>query len=163
MTKDSKKVAAGKARAKTFTREHQSMAGKARAAQFTTAYQRFAASCSQVAHAEYRRNHPTEIERRMIAVLEGLGWIENRDYKREKIIAGWWCDFVLESRRAIIEVNGAVWHSNGFHGEDRIARDARKREDLRVYGWRLLEISDNQMKDTRQVEAKIVQFLTGGH
>lgn len=162
MTKDPKKVAAGKKRAESFTREHQSMAGQARARQFTTAYQRFAQKCSQVAHAEYRRDHPSSLERKMIEWLAELGWIEDREYRREKMVAGWCCDFVFEGKLAIIEVNGDAWHTNGFHGEDKEGRDRQKRSDLRVYGWRLLEITGSEMRNKEKVETRLFDFLAGG-
>lgn len=168
MTKKSDKpkshrhVAAGKKRAETLTTEHQRMAGKARARQFSPAYQRFAQTMGGVARAEYRRNHPTELERRMIDWLAELGWHEWEDYQREKIIATWACDFVFETHRAIIEVNGQVWHTNGFHGQDKEGRDARKRADLKVFGWRLLEITDHEMRDKESVQTRLIQFLAGG-
>ncbi len=92
--------------------------------------------------ANYRREHPSEPERRMMELLTELGFLEGRDYEREAKIGGRRVDFAFHDRQLAIEVYGGV-HEQRFRErfnlqEQGAEEDQRHVEDVEGAGYRLV-------------------------
>ncbi len=92
--------------------------------------------------AEYRREHPSEPEQRMMQLLRELGFEEGRDYEREAKIGGRRVDFAFHDRQLAIEVYGGV-HEQEFRERFNLQQkgteeDRKHIEDVEESGYRLM-------------------------
>ena len=141
----------GTARALQFTtqsqrharhgRSHESIiaAGKAGYAATARKHGRDFALCKAAA---YRQAHPTALEQRVIDALAQIGTI---DYTREAQIPGtlFYVDFLFESRRLVVEVDGTHWHDPASAPEPgQPARDLVKAQHLQQLGYRLVHLTE---------------------
>ncbi len=92
--------------------------------------------------ASYRREHPSEPEKRMMELLGELGFLEGRDYEREARVGGRRVDFAFHDRQLAIEVYGGVHEQRfreRFNLEQRAGEeDKRHIEDVQGAGYRLM-------------------------
>lgn len=157
----------GLARARQFTPDSQSAAGKSRAKAFDAEYQRAArshidsAECARRGHlsfdrlvarkgragalehlANYRREHPTSLERRVMEWLDAHGVA----YKREVSCAGVWVDFLLDDGTSVLMVDGRMWHTmDDLHRRDYAGRDAIQDMALEANGYRVLRLTESDI------------------
>lgn len=93
--------------------------------------------------ADWRRKHPTALEQIV------SGWLEaaHESYEAEaRVDDCLYVDFLLATRRLVIECDGAPWHRNsGPHGEDREGRDRTKDERVRALGYRVLRLTEAEI------------------
>lgn len=143
--------AAGKARARSFDRDYQAAASarvtregrqKAGRASFDALVRKCGSKEAAMERlAQYRREHPSCLERTVMAWLDANGI----PYEHEVCVAGWWCDFVVGN--TVIEVDGEAWHTNTeLHGEDRKGRDALKDMALAANGKQVVRLSEADVK-----------------
>jgi DNA mismatch endonuclease (patch repair protein) len=87
-------------------------------------------------------------------------------------------DLVFAGRKAVIFVHGCFWHRHENCKlarmpksrlefwepklESNKARDARKIEELRAAGWRVLVVWECQLADESELRSRLAQFLEGG-
>ena len=68
-------------------------------------------------------------------------------YEREKQIGRMFGDIVMEDIKLVVECDGRTWHSNhSLHGEDRVSRDRRKDRMLRRHGYRVVRLSEADIR-----------------
>lgn len=86
-------------------------------------------------------------------------------------------DLVFAGRRAVIFVHGCFWHRHAgcelarmpksrleFWGpklEANAARDARKIDELRAAGWRVLVVWECELVDAAKLRSRLAEFLEG--
>jgi very-short-patch-repair endonuclease len=88
--------------------------------------------------AAWRREHPSALERKVIAWLDAHGVA----YTREVYVAGQWVDFIAEQHTTVIEVDGDKWHRyNPLHDQDRLGMDTLKQMALASAGYLVLRLS----------------------
>lgn len=91
---------------------------------------------------QYRRDHPSNLEQRAVALLAELGYAES-DYEREHIIQGEdFCmlvDFAWPEQKVCIEVNGEL-HERFKHKK---RRDEAKAVFLRAAGWSMITLDQH--------------------
>jgi len=145
--------AAGKARAKAFNSEYQRQArahlsreDMARGGRhtFQLMVRRYGRAHALDHLAKYRREHPSDIERRV------MDWLDQHSiaYQREVNVAGVWVDFLIDDGTTVIECDGKIWHENDpLHGEDREGRDTLHEMALTANGYRLIRLSETAIRD----------------
>jgi very-short-patch-repair endonuclease len=145
--------AAGRARAKAFNsayqvaaraqQSHESLAARGRKG-FAALVRKHGKDKALEHLAEYRREHPTEIERRVAAWLDA----HHVAYRREASVAGVYVDFLLDDGTTVLECDGAIWHANDpLHGQDRAGRDALHEMALAANGYRLIRLPEAAILD----------------
>lgn len=146
---------AGRNRAKAFTREFQVEArshvkveslqasGKAGYAALVARKGRLFAGRKA---ADYRREHPSDLERIVIGWLdEIIGTVYSREYEVDEFFI----DFAYSN--LCIEVHGSQWHEKLELRTDQPARDKRKYKTLTSLGYTVVILPE---KDVRSGEAK---------
>ena len=145
--------AAGKARARAFTPEYQRQArahlsreALARGGRrtFQLMVSRYGRAHALDHLANYRREHPSDIERRV------MDWLDQHSiaYQREANVAGVYVDFLLDDSTTVLECDGAIWHANDpLHGEDRASRDTLHEMALTANGYRLIRLPEAAILD----------------
>lgn len=93
--------------------------------------------------AEYRFNKPTDLEIVVIATLEWYDLPVNRRHREVKI-GRFYVDFKYGDY--VLEVNDDTWHTNDFHGEDRVAHDQGKYAYLRSQGCTVIILSEKVVR-----------------
>lgn len=106
--------------------------------------------------AAYRRAHPTSLEKILIAWLDDLGVT----YRREYAVEGCYFDFYLPEHTLLIEVDGAAWHGQTVHGEDRVSRDTWKTHTAAWGGYRLLRLAEAEMTTGAALNALLAEVET---
>lgn len=106
--------------------------------------------------AAYRRAHPTSLEKILIAWLDDLGVT----YRREYAVDGCYFDFYLPEQTLLIEVDGAAWHGQTVHGEDRVSRDTWKTHTAAWGGYRLLRLAEAEMTTGAALNALLAEVET---
>jgi very-short-patch-repair endonuclease len=103
---------------------------------------------------------PNGLEKAFCDLLQSYFLNEWRYVGDGKIfIAGFVPDFVHREERWIIEVNGDYWHSSS----DAIEKDKKKRGTYEKYGYKVLEVWENEFKsDPMGVVRKIMEYFYGG-
>jgi len=116
----------------------------------------------------YRLEHPSEPERVVMAILDGLGLQEGQDYEREAMPLGEDAfiavDFALTGQRKVIEVNGKVHYDPAFDHPSapgtRAANEARRLERLQKAGWQVLTLDYRRLAgDGETVRQQITSFV----
>lgn len=145
--------AAGRARAKAFDSDYQKAARAHQSYESLAARGRKAFQALVARHgrdgalehlAQYRREHPTDIERSVAT------WLDEHQvaYQREVLVAGVWVDFLIDDGTTVIEVDGLKWHTNDpLHGEDRAGRDTLHEMALAANGYRLIRLTEADIHD----------------
>jgi hypothetical protein len=115
----------------------------------------------------YRLDHPSEPERVVMAILDGLGVV----YEREALPLGEDAfiavDFALSGQRAI-EVNGKVHYDPlfdhpGYPGT-RAENERRRLEKLQRAGWQVLTLDYRHLAgDGETAKQQIASFVEVGH
>jgi len=115
----------------------------------------------------YRLDHPSEPERVVMAILDGLGLQEGQDYEREALPLGEdtfiAVDFALTGKRAI-EVNGKVHYDPlfdrpGYPGT-RAENERRRLEKLQKAGWQVLTLDYRHLAGDRETaKQQITRFV----
>ena len=82
------------------------------------------------------RKSMTDAEHALWRVLRGKQ-LEGRKFRRQYPISGYVADFVCIEARLVIELDG------GQHAEQ-VAYDARRTEDLRIAGYRVIRFWNNE-------------------
>lgn len=106
--------------------------------------------------AAYRRAHPTSLEKILMAWLDDLGV----SYRREYAVDGCYFDFYLPEHTLLIEVDGAAWHGQTVHGEDRVSRDTWKTHTAAWGGYRLLRLAETAMTTGAALNALLAEVET---
>jgi very-short-patch-repair endonuclease len=83
------------------------------------------------------RKSMTDAEHALWRVLRGKQ-LEGRKFRRQYPISGYVADFVCIEARLVIELDG------GQHAEQ-VAYDARRTEDLRIAGYRVIRFWNNEV------------------
>lgn len=145
--------AGGLARAKAFTNAYQRAAQKARTRESLSAagrkgylavVQQYGAEYATDRSADWRRKHPTELERIVMGWVDELGEAYSPEHKLAPRL---YVDLFLERRGLAIECDGNGWHSNsGPHHEDREARDRTKDQRIRALGHRVLRLAEADIR-----------------
>ena len=79
-------------------------------------------------------------------------------------IAGntYFCDFMWEEHRAIIEFNGTIKYHNHEGSQDRMTAERHRESLLARYGYRVLHLSWDDLRDPFSLAQLIQQFLFAG-
>ena len=101
------------------------------------------------------RSVPTKPELKMAKVLRKLGW----KFEFEPKVGTYFPDFVISSKKLVIEVNGTYWHSS----RKTRRKDERKKRFLESRGFRVLVFTDKQLNQTPEVVAAKVRELIEGN
>ena len=97
--------------------------------------------------AKWRRDHPSQLERTVIAWLDDFQVTYQREVQIGDDRSVAFADFVLVDLDLIIEVDGERWHTRDpLHGEDRPRRDAQKARLFRRYGYKVLRLSEKAIR-----------------
>lgn len=90
--------------------------------------------------AEWRMNHPSNLERMVI------GWLDEMkiNYRREVSIDRYYADFVIDN--LVIEVNGAQWHEKEELREGQKNRDQNKYRTFISLGYTVIIFPENEIK-----------------
>lgn len=91
--------------------------------------------------AEWRLNHPTNLEQQVMSWLDEL----NVEYEREVSIDRYYADFVVEC--LVIEVNGAQWHEKEDLRDGQKDRDKSKYRTLMSLGYTILILPESDIKN----------------
>jgi very-short-patch-repair endonuclease len=90
------------------------------------------------------RQRPTDLERIVQSWLDAAGL----SYARQVVEDRWIIDFVVG--RTAIECDGHVWHTDGdWQGYGRTERNMRKDAYLKALGYRVVRLSEKQIKNGR--------------
>lgn len=89
--------------------------------------------------AEWRFDHPSDLERIIISHLMLLECPVGKT-NREVKIGRYYTDF--KYGQIVIEVNDDTWHTNDFHGDDRVSHDQGKYAYLRAQGYTTIILSE---------------------
>ncbi|MDP9375907.1 MAG: hypothetical protein M3Q65_26335 [Chloroflexota bacterium] len=118
----------------------------------------------------YRLEHPSRPERWMFEELGRLGLAVGRDYRREHPVQGpddagesrvIFPDIAWPARRLALEVDGAIHEAPAFRAE-MAAREALREQVYRNAGWRLLIVTERELRANRAaVRARVRAFLAG--
>ncbi len=116
----------------------------------------------------YRLAHPSEPERRMIAILDDLGYHYEREYSpfNDEAHRFLTVDFFLRGFGKFgkaIEVNGKVHSGETLFNPDgrRPRAEAEKLAAIRQAGIPVLVIEARELVDGERVASRVRQFLTG--
>ena len=94
--------------------------------------------------AEYRRTFPSQLVRKVCTWLDEF----QVDFALEVEISHYFADIVVTYINLVIEVDGAIWHTqHALHGEDRVARDAKKDRLFMRHGYAVLHLSEADIKN----------------
>lgn len=109
--------------------------------------------------AAYYKEHPTSPVRRIMRLLEDLGYYDDINYKREYILLKDTSplDIAFPCLRKGIEVNGKVHYL--FNQESRRAYQTEKIKRLEQNGWHILVIEHDLEDDDSALKAKLQDFL----
>ncbi len=94
---------------------------------------------------------PTSIEVAVEAILVELG----EDYEAQRRMGRWKPDFVIESRRLVIECDGTYWHAR----PDAIDRDRRKGVEMAARGYRVARLGEEAIR--QDAMGAVLQALVG--
>lgn len=154
LTKDPKKVAAGKARAAQFTRESQqaaracvrreSLVAAGKKGFRVTGEKHGFAKAWQKAR-EYRLAHPSGLEREMERLLAewDLSVGCEREYEAGERI---WLDFAWPAAKVAVEVNGRIHRIPALDPDGRMERYQREKvQRLGVDGWVVIVVDDTRL------------------
>lgn len=101
----------------------------------------------------YRRfTGETSIEKSIRLALEDIGL----NFVQEGRLGRYSIDFLCQSQRLCIEVDGTYWHRNK-------ARDARKTNYIRDAGFRLIRISESEINTTENLTKMVIGKIKSGH
>ena len=89
--------------------------------------------------AEYRFNHPSDLEQMVINIMEWYDVPIDRRHREVKV-GKFYVDFKYGDY--VIEVNDDTWHTNDFHGDDRVSHDQGKYVHLREQGLTITILSE---------------------
>lgn len=104
---------------------------------------------------QWRLDHPSSNELRMIGILSRLGIAYEREWQiRETLYT---VDFYLPTTRQAIEVDSRIHEQ--FEREKRRRRAARKRKLLKERGIKWLTIWDKDLRDVDAVIRKVQRFV----
>jgi len=92
--------------------------------------------------AAWRRTHPTALEQTVDEWLTEFCV----SFRRDERVAGYYCDRIADDFRLVVEIDCLL------HGEDRPRRDRTKDSALRKAGWRVLRLSEAEIKDATAKE-----------
>lgn len=144
---------AGKVRAQAFSSDYQKAARAAQTSESCAIRGRkaFAVMCARygldgaMEHlAKYRREHPSRLERIVMAWLDA----HYIPYEREVRIAGVYVDFLISGTRQVIEVDGKMTHElHPLHGQDRAGRDAIHNMALLTHGYDVIRLDETGIRD----------------
>jgi len=116
----------------------------------------------------YRLEHPSEPERVVMSVLDGLGLQEGQDYEREAQVLGESCfiavDFALAGQRKVIEVNGKPHYDPLFdhpsYPGTRAENERRRLEKLQKAGWQVLTLDYRHLAgDGETARQQVASFI----
>jgi very-short-patch-repair endonuclease len=93
--------------------------------------------------ARHRRKYPSALEKSVSAWLDELGI----SYKREHPLEDCYFDFYLPDDGLLIEADGAAFHGQTVHGEDRTGRDEQKNQIAARHGLPLLRLPEPTIHD----------------
>ena len=103
--------------------------------------------------AKWRRDHPTKLERAVMAWLDEFQVTYQREVQIGDDESVAFADFVLVDLNLIIEVDGKLWHSKDpLHGQDRPKRDAQKARLFRRHGFKVLRLSEKAIQSGKAQE-----------
>ena len=76
----------------------------------------------------------------------------NIKFIQEAKIGRYSVDFLLSNHRIALEVDGTYWHQD-------LARDTRKTKFLNSHGWRVIRISDVEIKNAPNLGSLITNRI----
>ncbi len=171
-TYDCNHKVAGRNRAKAFTHEFQVEArshvkhdslvesGKAGYAALVARKGRLYAGRKA---ADYRREHPSDLERIVIGWLDeiiGTNKLGNGLYSREMEIDEFFIDFAY--RNFCIEVHGSQWHEKLELRQDQPMRDKRKYKTLTSLGYTVVILPESEVR-SGEAKQTLIKLLGERH
>jgi very-short-patch-repair endonuclease len=100
------------------------------------------ASFAAATAASWRRANPNKPTRQVMAWLDEFCVA----FELEREIGGCYADVACPDWHLVIEIDGARWHGITPFGEDRRGRDRYKDDTYRVHGWRILRLTEADIK-----------------
>lgn len=95
--------------------------------------------------ADYRFDHPSDLEQIVIAIFQQYRLPVDRQH-REVEVGRFFVDFKYGD--LVVEVNDDTWHTNDFHGDDRVAHDQGKYAYLRSQGLTVIILSEKVVRSS---------------
>lgn len=105
--------------------------------------------------ADWRFEHPSDLEKIVIGLLTQYNLPVDRQYREVKV-GRYYVDFKYGDY--VIEVNDDTWHTNDFHGDDRVSHDQGKYAYLREQGYTIIILSEKIVR-SGEVEYLINDLL----
>lgn len=99
--------------------------------------------------ADWRFEHLSDLEKIVIDILTRHNLPVDRQHREVKV-GKYYVDFKYGDY--VIEVNDDTWHSNDFHGDDRIGHDQGKYAFLRSEGLTIIILSEKVVRSGEVVE-----------
>jgi len=92
----------------------------------------------------------TNLERAVEEILNDLGYIEGRDFKKQYPACGYYLDFAFPRIKLAIEPGARYWHNDREH-----SFEPEKDEILRLDGWKILWYDEEDLSNSERVKEEI--------
>lgn len=93
--------------------------------------------------ANWRFEHPSDLEQIIIGIMRQYNMPVDRQHREVKV-GKYYVDFKYGDY--VLEVNDDTWHTNDFHGDDRVGHDQGKYAYLREQGLTVVILAEKVVR-----------------